>query len=230
MTFEEAVQAALARTTDEGNWGLAHSVLYDRLVARQTELFMRANRVDAEYFSTQAVGTLVNGAVSIDTLLDAVPPLPPCDVVLRVTIENKGTSAYTNGDRVSVVQARDASAQLAPRVQYANRVLRGWGTDLALVTSLRLFYARLPTPLTAAESGTTDLELPEPFPSSLLVLDLARWIIQRSPVKNVEQRASLLVALDAEEKASLAVFDSFIDGANQALVTTGTRPGGAPVR
>lgn len=228
MTFEEAVQAALARTTDEGNWNLAHSVPYERLATRQIELFMRANRIDAEYFSTQAVGTLVSGAVGIDTLVAV--NLPPCDVVIRVTIENKGTSAYTNGDKVTLVQAREAASHYAPRAQFANRVIRGWGTDLALVTSIRLYYGRLPMPVAADEDGLTALELPDPFPSSLLVLDLARWIVQRSPVKNAEARANLLAAFDAEEKSALGIFDSFIDGANQALVSVGTRPGGAPVR
>ncbi|KKK77831.1 hypothetical protein LCGC14_2849660, partial [marine sediment metagenome] len=126
---------------------------------------------------------------------------------------------YTNGDEVNVVQLNDvAAAALAPRVTLRNQILKQVGTDLALVTSVRLYYSRRPFRLTDSEDGSTTVDFPEQW-EELLVIDLAKWITRKATNPPLEQRTAALVSLDAEEQETLANFEQEVTSFTSAAET-----------
>lgn len=211
-TVEDVAVAALARCGDLGILGGGtRSVLYRRASVRQRQLFSEAARRNPEYFGAVALGTLVNGAADIDTML--LSGVAECEAVYRVEIGDKGTSTFTNGDRVSLVSVNDAaSTGLAPRVTIQGHVIRQVGTDLALVAKVKVYYATRPAALVLAADVVA---LPSPF-DELLVLDLATWLIKTAEASD-ERKAALLPLLQGEEKDLIASFLQHLASFTQAF-------------
>ncbi len=218
-TVNDLVTAALSRASDFGAaYPGSRSVLYRRLSNRLHQLYAVAARWNPEYFGVSAVGTLdaVDG-VSFSTMGASGGTYAP-ELVSRVEIADKGTSSYTNGDEVNVVQLNDVdAAALAPRVTIRNQAIQQVGTDLALVTSVRLYYSRRPFRL-AATDGDTTVDFPEQL-EELLVIDLTRWVTRKATNPPLEQRAAALKSLDDEEQEMLVNFEQEVASFTSAAET-----------
>jgi hypothetical protein len=164
-----------------------------------------AARWNPEYFGVSAVGTLDSGGVSFSSMGAFGGTYAP-EMVSRLEIADKGTSTYTNGDEINILQLNDPGVALAPRVTVRNQAIKQVGTDLALVTSVRLYYSRRPFRLAATEDGSTTVDFPEQW-EELLVIDLTRWITRKAINPPLEQRAAALKSLDDEEQETLANFE-----------------------
>ena len=217
-TVDDLVTAALSRAADFGAaYPGSRSVLYRRLSNRLHQLYVVAARWNPEYFGVSAVGTLDSGGVSFSTMGASGGTYAP-ELVSRVEIADKGTSSYTNGDEVNVVQLNDPGAALAPRVTVRNQALQQVGTDLANVISLRMYYSRRPFRLTFDEDGTTTVDFPEQF-EELPVIDLTKWVTRKATNPPLEQRTAALVSLDAEEQEALANFEQEVTSFTSAAET-----------
>lgn len=203
MTAEEARVLATARVAMLGaDPSSTKAPSYRRLSVRQQQLYQRAAGVNPEWSAIRVIATLDAGSCDL-ALIDDADIAEPARMHL-VRIEDPGTSNYGAGQQVHIVTARDGFGNEAPRCTIEDRVLWTFDDDLADVVSLRLFYPRVPLPLPADEDGTSELELPEPH-VELLVIDLAKWLLRRTPVG--EGVAAGLRVLDEEEEEALATFD-----------------------
>ncbi len=215
------VTAALSRGADFGvGYPGSKSVLYRRLGNRLHQLYAMAASWNPEYFGVSAVGTLTSGGVNFSSMGNpaAGDPVFAPELVSRVEIADKGTSSYTNGDEINVVQLNDPNAALPPRVTLRNQVLQQVDTDLANVTSVRLYYSRRPFRLTADEDGTTTVDFPEQF-EELLVIDLTRWIVRKATNPPLDQRTVVLAELADEEKETLGNFEQEVRNFTSAAET-----------
>ncbi|KKN24082.1 hypothetical protein LCGC14_0898580 [marine sediment metagenome] len=216
-TVNDLATAALSRAADFGAaYPGSRSVLYRRLSNRLHQLYAAAARWNPEYFGVSAVGTLDSGGVSFSTMGASGGTYAP-ELVSRIEIADKGTSSYTNGDEVNLVQLNDPDAALPPRVMVRNQALQQVGTDLTDVTSLRMYYSRRPFRL-AADDGDTTVDFPEQF-EELLVIDLTKWITRKATNPPLEQRAAALASLDAEEQETLANFEQEVVSFTSAAET-----------
>jgi len=188
--------------------------MYRRLSVRQQQLFARAAAINPEYYGVCAVAPLSNGAVDLKDLGD---PVYRADSLSRIEIADKGTSGYANGDEVHVVALTDPDAALPPRVTVRNGVVAQVGTDLNGVVSLRVFYSRLPLSI-GPNDGSKELELLDPF-QELLVVDLARYLVEHTLGLDATLRGQALPLLEAEEKDLLALFDAHVKAYTAAAET-----------
>lgn len=187
----------------------ARSVMYRRIGIRQQQLFTRASKVNpawAGVMSTAPV-SLWASVRSID-LADLVDPTEAADLITRIEIANKGTSAYVAGQEVNIVSLADPGCADAPRVLLRNRMILAYNNELDNVTSLNVFYSRIPLAIGPTDAAC-DIELPDPH-SELLVVDLTRHLLQITLVLAATERAAAIALLDAEEKELLALFDEHV--------------------
>lgn len=216
-TSDDLVTAALSRAADFGAaYPGPRSVLYRRLSNRLHQLFAAAARWNPEYFGVSAVGTLDSGGVSFSTMGASGGTYAP-ELVSRLEVADKGTSSYTNDDEINLVQLNDPDVALAPRATVRNQAIKQVGTDLALVTSVRMYYSRRPFRL-AATDGATTVDFPEQW-EELLVIDLTRWITRKSSNPPAEQRAAALKSLDDEEQETLVNFEQEVRSFTSAAET-----------
>ncbi len=216
-TVNDLVTAALSRAADFGAaYPGSRSVLYRRLSNRLHQLYAAAARWNPEYFGVSAVGTLDSGGVSFSSMETPDGVYPP-ELVSRLEIADKGTSSYTNGDEINIVQLNDPGVALAPRVTLRNQTLQQVGTDLANVTSVRLYYSRRPFRLAATDGGTT-VDFPEQW-EELLVIDLTKWITRKATNPPLKQRTAALASLDAEEQETLGNFEQEVSSFTSAVET-----------
>jgi hypothetical protein len=216
MTPREALELAYGLL---GSWGytvrgMSESVLYDRMSLRQAELFSWVAGIDPEFFGRDVAAPVTSGTVAFTALESAGVRVGH---VQSVVVENPGTSGYRAGERVRLVRSDDVR-DLPPRVTLRDRVLRSVETDLEGVTSLRVFFSRLPAGITPSGVGT--IELPSPF-DDLLALDLAKFILTR----DLETANSPALAYYvAEEAKRLVALEAHIRGTYRAMETRFTQP------
>lgn len=207
-TVEDLVIQALARAMEFGDtFPTTRSVMYRRLGVRQQQLFAAVARENPEYFGDSAIGTLdANGAIDIGLTgnPDAPDPVEAMEVISRIEVENKGTSALTNGQEINTVPLTDPDAAFAPRVTIRGNIIRQVATDLAGVTSIRVYYSKRPFRLDPDDKNTL-IVLPEPF-HDLLVVDLTRWLLRKAATVPEQVRTVALGALDAEETEGIGNF------------------------
>jgi hypothetical protein len=135
---------------------------------------------------------------------NAADPVEAAEVISRIEVEDPGTSGLVAGTEIAIVPLTDPSAAFPPRVTVRNGVIRQVDTDLAGVTSIRVYYSRRPFRIDD-QDATRTIALPEPF-QELLVVDLARWMLRKEATIPAETRQVALAALDAEEQEMLANF------------------------
>lgn len=206
MTIEEIAVQALARVSEFSNSVPgARSVMYRRIGVRQQQLFAKAARINPDYYGICATGQLDDGAAD---LADLVDPVEAADSIARIEIADVGTSAYTTGDRVQPVPVDDTDIEDPPRVTIRNRILRGVGSDLDGVVSLKIHYSRIPLPV-APTDGQRNADLEEPH-VELLVVDLAKILVAKITSLSATVSAAVLGSLDAEEAKLLADFERHV--------------------
>ena len=207
MTIEEIAQIALSRATQyTDEVSESRALLYARIGQRQQELFAMAGRISPDYFGVCATGALVGGALD---LADIADPVPTPELIQRIEIEDRGTSAYASGAEVAPVALADASAAFPPRVTLRNRVLRQVGTDLAGVVSLCVHYSRIPAAIPPT-GGSTAAELPAQY-QMLLAIDAERDLYRRG-VQNPVERQTLMARATTDEEPLLQEFVAHVAG------------------
>jgi hypothetical protein len=83
-------------------------------------------------------------------------------------------------------------------------IIRQVGTDLAGVTSIRVYYSIRPFRVDPDDKNTV-IRLSEPF-HDLLVIDLAKFMLRKAATVPEAVRGVAMGALDAEETEALANF------------------------
>lgn len=224
MTSEDIAIMALGRAIEFSNHvPTTRSVMYRRISIRQQQLFIRAAKINPDWAGVKATAPLVawDGSFALD-LADLVSPAEAADLVTRIEIADKGTSAYANGQEVNIVTLADPGCADAPRVVIRNRVVMAYGNDLAGVASLAIYYSRIPIAIQPTD-GDCDVELYEPH-VELLVVDLARHLLQKTIALAAAERQAAIAGLDAEEKDLLEQFDEHVRRYSDA---TASRFGGS---
>ncbi len=221
LTVGGVITQALARVqevTDDAPSANA-SVSIRRIALRQQELFTIAAAESHEYNGVSAVCPLdSNGAADLATIAD---PVPTPDEITMITVHDRGTSELVAGAQVFIVPVADIAAAIPPRVTIRNRLIKQVSTDLALVTSLQVYYTRRPT-MYCPEDECLVTELVSPY-DELLVIDLAKHIVTKSPEIEAARRGEVLGRWDAEESELLTQFRRHVRE-YAATLTRFTRP------
>ncbi len=227
MTVEEIAVAALSRAAEFSNKvPSTRSVIYRRIGVRQQQLFSHAARMNPEFYGICAVGTVTSGALN---LADMIAPVQAADTITRIDIEGVGTSSYATGQEVRVVSLSDRDVEDAPRATLRNRVIRGVGTDLNLVASLKIHYSRIPIEVVPETDTAREIDLEEPH-TELLVVDAARQLIAKTMALDVSARTAVDAVLAAEEAALLANYEQHVREFAGSMSTRFSDPQFAPAQ
>lgn len=214
-TVQQIVDAARARATEFGaTIPTTHSVMFQRVSVRQQDLFGLAAQWNPEYYALYAIATLddpnLPGGANLrdmfaSSVLEAV-------LITGVWIEDKGTSAFTNGDAVTITPASERPAAfIAPRATVLNHIIQGLEGDLDDVAEIKVRYSYRPDPLAQDETGTTTVGIEQPY-DELLVVDLARDLARKTVDMEGGRKKAIVEELDREETALLASYAAQVRG------------------
>lgn len=202
MNAEQITKLAMARTSEiTDQYPTNRSLCYRRIGLRQRELMALAARENPDYYGTCATAPLSAGGVDLNMM--EFPVATP-ELVEEVRIENPGTSTYAAGDKINIVKLQDREAALAPRMTLRDLVLQAVGTDLDNVTSITVFYSRLPEIFDASD-GESFVELQDPY-IELLVIDLTKMLLTKATRLPADIRSSSLTLFAAEEASLLTQY------------------------
>ncbi len=197
LTADQVVDQAFGRAAEfGGSYPSARGPMYRRVGYKQRHLFQRAAIANPERYGVCANSALTTGMVDLN---DIVSPVPVPAIVHRVEVLDPGSSAYAVGTEITIVGLDDAEAELAPRAFLRNGVLIGYGTDLDGVTTVRIYYPRLPD-LFLLTDATKVVELEAPW-DTILEVDLAIWLVEKATKMPQEVRAAALASLASEGSA-----------------------------
>lgn len=209
QTFEQIVEAALARLAEFTSWyPHGRQVAYRRVGIRQQELYAIAAHVSPEYSGECALADVTDGAVDFDDI--ALPVDTPERITTILVYEldpgyvapEDGSPVLAVGDEISVVPIADPDSGVFPRATLRRGVLRGYAGELDEVTRIEVYYPYRPEPADSDEDGTREVEVPDPH-SELLVVDLAREYLQKAQGLDDKSRAGAIALLDREEERRL---------------------------
>lgn len=188
------------------------SVMYRRIHHRQRTLFTLAGTWNREFYGVCTTATLSAGAVDLRDM-EGVADVYPVESLERVIIQDPGESSYVAGKEVNVVPVDDTEAHFAPRMTLRSGVLEQVGTDLAGVTSVKLFYSRRPYAITTSGliNGSADqhVDLADPY-DWLLVLDLAKDLIRRTISIEKDARDAVIALIAKDEAELMASYESHV--------------------
>jgi hypothetical protein len=195
----------------------ARSVMYRRIGIRQQQLFIRAAKINPDWAGVMATVPLVPwaGKLAAD-LADLIDPSEGADLITRIEVAGKGTSAYPSGKEINIVTIADPDCADAPRVLVRGKVIQAYNAELTGVTSINVYYSKVPLPI-AATDGACDVELGEPH-VELLVIDLTRHLLQKTIALAPSERQAAIAVLNEEEKDALAQFDEHVRRYSDATV------------
>lgn len=204
MTADEMIEQALSRVGElGGEYPSTRAPMARRIGYRQRQLYEKAARINPERFGTCATAALSSGNADLS---DIASPVPTPAQIQRIEVLDPGTSTYAVGAKINLVTVEDQGAEFPPRALLRDRVLIGVGSDLSLVTSIKVFYAKLPALLTgSAASLATQLELEAPW-DTLLELDLSRWLVTKATAMSEDKRSVAIAAFTAEAQELEADF------------------------
>lgn len=199
LTMEDIVVQGLSRVQEYArSYPAVRSVLYRRIGIRQHQLAAMAAKVNRDFYGVAANAVVTAGAADVN---DIAFPVPSPEMIQRIEVGAiSGGVSPAVGDQVSIVRLGDETAEEAPRVTFRAGVLRQVGTDLATVTSLKVYYSKLPD--MPGLAGTDVTAIPEPH-TELLVIDIAKIVIERANLAEVGKLPVYQALLD-EEKAGVA--------------------------
>lgn len=197
LTADELVDQAFARVGEiGGSYPSARGPMYRRIGYKQRALYQLAAKINSERFGTCAEADLTNGMADLN---DIAAPVPTPARIDRVEVDDPGGSAYAPGTEITIVGVADAEAELAPRAYIRNGVIIGYGDDLDAVTSIKVFFPRLPDLFTLSDKSKA-VELEAPW-DTILELDLAIWLVEKATKLSQEVRAAALASFSAEISA-----------------------------
>jgi hypothetical protein len=192
---------------------IARDVMYHHAGVQQQRMFAQANAVNPEFFGAQAVGILSNGAVDLKLL---APPLAMCERVLRVTIEDPGTSGYVPGQRVRIITTQEMDVlTLPPRAFIHDRVIQQVGSDLVGVVSIRAYYSELPPHYDGLTPEDTLVRLESPFDHALSVAVALELLHQTMDMPD-EGRQAAIAIVEKEFQQEMATFMAHVAGSAPA--------------
>lgn len=198
MTADECFDAAAARCAEFSvKVPGTRTTAYARINRRQQQLFAHVATLEPEVFGRNQAAVLAAGVYDLANLS------PLASRVTYVEILDPGTSGYAVGTKVTVLQVFDPAAEIPPRATLRDAVLEQVGTDLALVTSVRIHYSKQPA---VVDAGTDVLEFLEQF-LELLVIDLTKMLVRKSIALDSGEGTKgtgFLELLEAEEKDLMA--------------------------
>lgn len=207
MTVQEIVDAALARGAEfQATFPNSFDVSRRRVQAHQQVLFSHAADVNRDYVGADAVLVLTTGAC--DTKLLTPKPMR----IVRVFIEDAGTSGIATGRKVNIVPIDDLVSALAPRATLRDGIIAQVGTELAGVTSVRVWYSRQPAAIPLA---TNVPELPDQY-HELLVIDLAMQMVRKTIGLSATSRDDILQVLQLEYQDMYGDFTEHLKNYNFA--------------
>ncbi|MCL7965370.1 MAG: hypothetical protein M8858_08130 [marine benthic group bacterium] len=208
MTYEEVVEAAMARGLDwDADFPSTRLPLYRRIGTRQQQLFTMASKANPDYYGVKAGAAIdANDELNLRDMA-GVPAVDQAAGVQRIEIGDHGTSSYADGDEVHTISIDDPDAALAPRVTLRDMVIKGFGTDLDNVTSLCVYYPRYPDMPDNDEDGSTDLEISEAY-TELLVIDLTKYLVKKTLSIEADVKARVMEELEKEEQEQFASYMS----------------------
>lgn len=203
LTMKEVSTYALARAMEfTSSVPSTESLMYRRIGLRQQQLFGRAAIVSPDYWGICATAGLDDSAADLSDMDD---PIESAESVTKIDIVDPGSSDWDAGQEIRVVSLSDPDAELAPRATIRNRVIRGVGSDLDGVISIKIHYSRIPLPV-APTDGTRAADIPAPH-DELLVVDLTMDLLAKTLGMDASLRTAALERLRAEENVLLAAFD-----------------------
>lgn len=206
-TVDDVVDRAFGRLDFvDARYPSARAFMYERIGFRQRQLLAGAAKQNPERYGACATVTLSSGLIDFT---DIVAPTVALELIQRIEIADKGTSPYAVGDEVHIVSADDQNAAMAPRCLIRDSVLIQVGTDLALVTTLKVYYARIPELVPATSDGTTVVEFTAPW-DTLLELDLVKWLLQKATRIDAAERAQALAGFGTEEAELLTAYGAHV--------------------
>lgn len=207
MTCEEATRFALARAYEvTSEVPATRSLCYRQLGLRQQQLLSAAGRANPEFYGASASADLDAGVADFADIDPANVPQPA--FIQLVTISNPGTSLWRAGTIVSIVPIVDWTAGIAPRATLRDLVLRQVAADLDGVQTITMYYTRL-APAYDHDDADTPLELESPW-DDVLVIDLAKALLTKSPAATSAAVVSLLQAMAAEETSKVEAFLNYV--------------------
>jgi hypothetical protein len=194
LTADEVVTQAYTRLGEFGGvYPSARGPMYRRIGYRQRHLFQLAAKVNSERYGACANADLTGGMADLN---DIASPVATPARIDRVEVLDPGTSGYAAGDEITIVGVADAAAELAPRAYIRNGVVIGYGSDLDSVTSIRIFYPKLPDLFALTDSGK-EIDLEAPW-DTILELDLVCWLLEKATKVDVNVRAAALAGFTSE--------------------------------
>jgi hypothetical protein len=208
MTYEEVVEAAMARGLDwDADFPSTRLPLYRRIGTRQQQLFTVASKANPDYYGVKA-GAALDANDELDLRdLAGLPAVDQAAGVQRIEIGDHGTSSYADGDEVHTISIDDPDAALAPRVTLRDFVIKGYGTDLDNVTSLCVYYPRYPDMPENDEDGSSELTMADRY-SELLVIDLTKYLVKKTLTLEADVKSRILEELKVEEQELFASYMS----------------------
>jgi hypothetical protein len=208
MTAEEVVQGAMAEAAEfASSYPTTRSVMFRRVTVRQQQLFALAATIDPDWAGVCADAPLAAGAANLASVMRGEEAgVPGAEHVSRVEVLNAGVSELPVGAEISVVPSDDVTVALPPRMTLRSWVFRSVGADLTGVASIRVYYSRRPFPVTRK---TDVIELPEPW-AELLVIDLARNLVQKATSVDKEVRAHAVTYFNEREAEALEGFKAHV--------------------
>lgn len=204
MTADEVCEVAFAECDAIGHNArtLLRKPLYERISMRQQDLFTLAAGWNEEFLGWTTEGQLVDGEADFSSILnDTHPTVPGVEKIVRIEVSDPGSSLLATGTEVNIVKQRDARyGALSPRAVFRSGILTGYQTDLDGVEQVEVYYVRRPRKVT---KGSDEVEF-EGSHVDLLVLDLAKFMLQRDQVKVSEYAAS---TIESRERRAFASFE-----------------------
>lgn len=189
MTVQEIIDAALARGAEFGaQFPNSLDVSRRRIQAHQEVLFAHAADINRDYVGRDAVLALTDGACDTG-LLDPKPMR-----IVRVFVEDAGTSGITAGRKINIVPIDDLVSALAPRATLRDGLIAQVAAELADVVSIRVWYSKRPAELT---DPTVVPQLPTQY-HELLVIDLAKQLVRKTIGLSDTSRDDILEVLQTE--------------------------------
>lgn len=223
MTYQEIVDEARARVRDAGR-NIPDRLLVRQVGQHQAHLFMRAATWNPEYYGICVTATIAGGGLDLNGL---TPPLNQAAGIQRIEVytTDGDPEAPAVGTRVSIVPLEDPQSGLAPRATLRDNALRQVGTELAHVTGLEVYYAKLPNPALPT-AGATEAELREPW-QQLLVLNCANYIATLLSAEGRDVPAGIVALNQGEEAALLEAYEAHVRGYVTDVEDRFRRTGGA---
>jgi hypothetical protein len=225
LTLEEIAVLAMARASEfTDTYPKARSLMYRRIGLRQQQLFAIATDANQDYYGAAASATLdVNKRADLQ---DIAAPVPTPEQIQRIEVyaTDGNPAAPAIGTEIALVPLGDLVAEDPPRATLRDLLFAQVGTDLAHVTDILVYYARVPASY-APTDGAIEVEIPAPY-DELLVIDLTLDLIRSSRGLDAAIRTEAIQLLTAEESGLVSGWQTHV---MHAVVTSSrfARPPGA---